>query len=69
MHACALKARQSKDGRQQVTSSNSDRRKKINDFNPKMLRYSDLCMENIDNIVHFLFSFLSSFLLTANTFK
>ena len=40
---------------------NSDRREKINVFNPKMLRYGDLWMENIENIVHFLFSFLSSF--------
>ena len=37
MHACALKARKSKDGRKEVTPSKVRSRKKINVFNPEML--------------------------------
>ena len=35
----------------------SDRAKKINVFNPKMLLCGNLCTENIDKMIHIMFSF------------
>ena len=62
MRACAPKV--SKIERWKTNNScyrKSNRGKKIRCFDLKMLTYGNLCMENIDNMLHIFFSFLSSF--------
>ena len=62
MRACALKV--SKIERWKTTTHVVEsliEEKRLDVFDLKMFTYGNLCMENIDNMLHILFSFLSSF--------